>query len=252
MKAGPVPRAPPEPASLPQGPISFQCSSPPASLVPECPRGGGDTLNHPYIFNDPYSRAPAYEREQLLLCQDGREGGGGVSGAGPGHVGSVDLATIMRVFHYFNDWSLKQTIYTGEYTPGRVHSTPEPALFTPQLLHSRLSTHWAMAEQLAGQRTPQGPPEASRDKKGSSSIVHREWSGLGWAQGILSKGGKDPFLFFALHGPLTVVASPTAEHRLRTHRLSGHGSRPQPLCGCLLYTSPSPRDRTRSRMPSSA
>ena len=25
-----------------------------------------------------------------------------------------------------------------------------------------------------------------------------------------------------------------------------------PLCACLLYTSPSPRDRTRSRMPSSA
>ena len=24
------------------------------------------------------------------------------------------------------------------------------------------------------------------------------------------------------------------------------------ICGCLLYTSPSPRDRTRSRMPSSA
>ena len=27
---------------------------------------------------------------------------------------------------------------------------------------------------------------------------------------------------------------------------------PAPLDGCLLYTSPSPRDRTRSRMPSSA
>ena len=26
----------------------------------------------------------------------------------------------------------------------------------------------------------------------------------------------------------------------------------QTLCSCLLYTSPSPRDRTRSRMPSSA
>ena len=26
----------------------------------------------------------------------------------------------------------------------------------------------------------------------------------------------------------------------------------KPLKGCLLYTSPSPRDRTRSRMPSSA
>ena len=25
-----------------------------------------------------------------------------------------------------------------------------------------------------------------------------------------------------------------------------------PIIGCLLYTSPSPRDRTRSRMPSSA
>ena len=28
--------------------------------------------------------------------------------------------------------------------------------------------------------------------------------------------------------------------------------RPEPPTGCLLYTSPSPRDRTRSRMPSSA
>ena len=27
---------------------------------------------------------------------------------------------------------------------------------------------------------------------------------------------------------------------------------PAPILGCLLYTSPSPRDRTRSRMPSSA
>ena len=26
----------------------------------------------------------------------------------------------------------------------------------------------------------------------------------------------------------------------------------RPSCACLLYTSPSPRDRTRSRMPSSA
>ena len=32
-----------------------------------------------------------------------------------------------------------------------------------------------------------------------------------------------------VRGPLTVVASPVAEHRLRTHRLSSHGSRNQPL-----------------------
>ena len=32
----------------------------------------------------------------------------------------------------------------------------------------------------------------------------------------------------------------------------GAGVRASPLLSCLLYTSPSPRDRTRSRMPSSA
>ena len=39
------------------------------------------------------------------------------------------------------------------------------------------------------------------------------------------------FYFFVVRGPLTVVASPVAEHRLRTHGLSGHGSRAQPLRG---------------------
>ncbi|EPY88674.1 ETS translocation variant 3-like protein [Camelus ferus] len=57
-----------------------------------------------------------------------------------------------------------------------------PALFRPalvpmgvhsELLHSMLFTHRAMAEQLAGQQTPQGPPEASGDKKGNSSSIHR-------------------------------------------------------------------------------
>ena len=39
--------------------------------------------------------------------------------------------------------------------------------------------------------------------------------------------------FFAVHGPLTVVASPVAEHRL-----SGHGSRAQPLRG--MWDLPGP------------
>ena len=40
------------------------------------------------------------------------------------------------------------------------------------------------------------------------------------------------FVFvFAVRGPLTVVASPVAGHRLWTHRLSGHGSQAQPLHG---------------------
>ncbi|XP_057552814.1 ETS translocation variant 3-like protein [Hippopotamus amphibius kiboko] len=62
-----------------------------------------------------------------------------------------------------------------------------PALFRPalvpvgvqsELLHGVLFTHLAVAEQLAGQQTPQGPPEASGDKKGSSSRVHRLGSAL--------------------------------------------------------------------------
>ena len=46
------------------------------------------------------------------------------------------------------------------------------------------------------------------------------------------------YFFLAVHGPLTVVASPVAEHRLRTHRLSGHGSRAQPLRG--MWDPPGP------------
>ena len=38
-------------------------------------------------------------------------------------------------------------------------------------------------------------------------------------------------LFTAVHGPLTVVASLVAEHRLQTHRLSSCGSRAQLLRG---------------------
>ena len=40
---------------------------------------------------------------------------------------------------------------------------------------------------------------------------------------------------------VSAVADPTLQHLLRA-----------PTMTCLLYTSPSPRDRTRSRMPSSA
>ncbi|VTJ69232.1 Hypothetical predicted protein [Marmota monax] len=51
---------------------------------------------------------------------------------------------------------------------------PSLLLLTPQLLHNMLFTHRAMAEQLAGLQTPQGPPEATGGKKGSSSTAHRE------------------------------------------------------------------------------
>ena len=46
------------------------------------------------------------------------------------------------------------------------------------------------------------------------------------------------FFFFAVRRRLTVVASPVVEHRLRMRRLSGHGSRAQPLRG--MWDLPGP------------
>ena len=50
------------------------------------------------------------------------------------------------------------------------------------------------------------------------------------ARAFPSCGEQGP-LFIAVHGPLTIVASLVAEHRLRTHRLSSCGSQAQLLHG---------------------
>ena len=53
----------------------------------------------------------------------------------------------------------------------------------------------------------------------------------------------------ALMGRLSITAANIAKE----HKFSENGYRLVMNCNsCLLYTSPSPRDRTRSRMPSSA
>ena len=44
----------------------------------------------------------------------------------------------------------------------------------------------------------------------------------------------------------------TSEYEPKAPQLMPHEHSPNPKHTCLLYTSPSPRDRTRSRMPSSA
>ena len=69
----------------------------------------------------------------------------------------------------------------------------------------------------------------------------RDWSlfiylflavlGLHFCARAFSSCGKRGPLFIAVHGPLTVVASLVAEHRLQTHRLSSCGSRTQLLRG---------------------
>ena len=50
------------------------------------------------------------------------------------------------------------------------------------------------------------------------------------ARAFSSCGKRGP-LFIAVRGPLTIAASPAAEHRLQTRRLSNRGSRAQLLRG---------------------
>ena len=65
-------------------------------------------------------------------------------------------------------------------------------------------------------------------------------------------------LYTAQHSQLVVMAlKPKEEIGAEVHKLDQffrveEGAGEAVLDGCLLYTSPSPRDRTRSRMPSSA
>ena len=51
---------------------------------------------------------------------------------------------------------------------------------------------------------------------------------------------------------LSLVAYNDLESQVEALERDGYAYFPSVLDACLLYTSPSPRDRTRSRMPSSA
>ena len=55
--------------------------------------------------------------------------------------------------------------------------------------------------------------------------------GLRFCARAFSSCGKRGPLFIAVRGPLTIAASPVAEHRLQTRRLSNCGSRAELLGG---------------------
>ena len=55
--------------------------------------------------------------------------------------------------------------------------------------------------------------------------------GLRFCARAFSSCGKRGPLFIAVRGPPTIAASPVAEHKLQTRRLSSRGSRAQPLRG---------------------
>ena len=62
--------------------------------------------------------------------------------------------------------------------------------------------------------------------------------GLRLCARAFSSCGKWGPLFIAVRGPLTIAASPAAEHRLQTRRLSNCGSRAQLLRG--MWDPPRP------------
>ena len=86
-----------------------------------------------------------------------------------------------------------------------------------------------------------------------------------WVRGDFNMSGVTLNRFFALHVVLVplfllvlVVLHVLALHEVGSNNPDGVDIKAdldeegRPVDGCLLYTSPSPRDRTRSRMPSSA
>ena len=74
------------------------------------------------------------------------------------------------------------------------------------------------------------PPRSTLDRSSAASDVYKRQAG--WVGD--AKGGQHELKFEA-------VVEKDGDARRRGQRVD-----------CLLYTSPSPRDRTRSRMPSSA
>ena len=95
----------------------------------------------------------------------------------------------------------------------------------------RLSSHGSRAQPLRGMWDLPGP--------GHEPASHAS------AGRLPATAPPSPYCFFLKHhslqvkpGPLAVVSSPVAEHRLWTRRLSGHGSWAQLLCG--MWDLPGP------------
>ena len=59
--------------------------------------------------------------------------------------------------------------------------------------------------------------------------------GLRFCARALSSCSKQGPLFITVRGPLTIAASPVAEHRLQMRRLSNCGSRAQLLMACGIF-----------------
>ena len=123
---------------------------------------------------------------------------------------------------------------------------------TPAWRATRPTTTWSRPSTRAGNEsatssevfaTPTGPPPGAGP----------------WINELhYDDAGKDQGEFFEVAGPAGLdlsgwsVACYNGNNGSVYATVQLSGTLPDQEAGCLLYTSPSPRDRTRSRMPSSA
>src|SRR5674476_909765 len=79
---------------------------------------------------------------------------------------------------------------------------------------------------------------------------YRYWDGKDWSSQVSDHGltATDP----ELRPPASPAGAPTAHPLATPAPALPSPAWPEPDSPCLLYTSPSPRDRQKSRMPSSA
>ena len=144
----------------------------------------------------------------------------------------------------------------------------QPADGTPTAVHAQFGDEMALigftappAQAQSGQEVTLTWLALRRPTRDFKVFVHLvDSQGVTWAQ----HDGEPGFFFSPTtrwqageivedHHPLDFVASPPpGRYQLRVGLYDGASGQRLPVSSCLLYTSPSPRDRTRSRMPSSA
>ena len=118
----------------------------------------------------------------------------------------------------------------------------EPAAADPAAEHVRVKAVFESVAVTLEERAS-GADETAQQILTATALIARD-KGLQKAIGKHLAAGK---------GPATAVTAAVEEYAAQFEALGGYfAERVTDLKDCLLYTSPSPRDRTRSRMPSSA
>ena len=85
---------------------------------------------------------------------------------------------------------------------------------------------------------------------GSALLFGQDWSAA--YQSVLTDAEQIDAIEREIERELLPSLAPSADQEASVRKLGTIDPELQAVWTCLLYTSPSPRDRTRSRMPSSA